>query len=94
MRKTSKKNKRKWYIPVATIIIVGVLGFQLFSLYAKLSGYRAQEEKLTQELEEAKVTEQELVEYEAYTKSDEYIRNTARNKLGLVGENEIIFKEK
>ena len=94
MRTQPKKNKRKWYIPIATAIIVGVLGFQLINLYSKLSGYRAQEAELVEQLEEAKTTEQELVEYEEYTKSDEFIKNTARSKLGLVGENEIIFKEK
>lgn len=94
MRKQPKNNKRKWYIPIATAIIVAVLGFQLINLYSKLSGYKAQEAELAEELEEAKTTEQELVEYEEYTKSDEFIKNTARSKLGLVGENEIIFKEK
>lgn len=88
------RTKKNWYVPVATLLIIGVLGFQLLSLYSKLSGYRDKKDSLEKELSEALTTKQELIDYEAYTQSDEYIKNTARSKLGLVGENEIIFREK
>lgn len=88
------KRKKNWYIPFFTIIIIGVLGFQLISLYMKLSDYRAIKADLEKQYKDAQVTEQELVDYEAYTQSDEYIQNTARSKLGMVKENEIVFREK
>lgn len=88
------KQKRKWYIPFMVIAVVFVLGFQLMGLYTKLSDYKSREAALTKELEDAMTTKEELTDYEAYTKTDEYIQNLARTKLGLVKENEIIFKEK
>lgn len=97
MRRTYKKPKQKritWYIPVAVVLVTGFLGFQLLGLYSKLSTYEERKSELMVELEEAKAKEQELSDYEAYTETDEYFQNTARTKLGLVKENEIIFKEK
>ena len=35
---------------------------------------------------------EEVKEYEAYVQTDEYIKETAEDKLGLVNPNEIIFK--
>ena len=45
-------------------------------------------EQLTEEM----MREEELEELDLYTRSMEYIKDMA-NKLGLVYENEIIFKE-
>ena len=36
---------------------------------------------------------EEIEEYKQYTKSREYIEEVAREKLGLVYEGEVIFKE-
>lgn len=96
MKKYKKrvKAKRNWYVPVAIIAVILVLGIQLISLYSKISVLNDRQEVLEKELSDAKTTQEELVEYEEYTNSDDYVKNTARSKLGLVGENEIIFKEK
>lgn len=96
MKKYKKRvsTNRNWYVPVAIIAVILVLGIQLVSLYSKISVLNERQEILEKELSDAKATQEELVEYEEYTNSDEYVKNTARSKLGLVGENEIIFKEK
>ena len=36
---------------------------------------------------------QDIADLEAYMQTDEYIANVAREKLGMVKENEIIFSE-
>lgn len=92
-RRYSKPNKKKLYIPIVTGAIMVILGIQLISLYSKLSGYREREAYLIKEVEAAEQTAGDLEDYEAYTHSEEYICNTARTRLGLVKENEIIFKE-
>lgn len=93
MSKQNRKSKRL-YIPIMAIGLAIVLSVQIFSLYHKLSSYKAREAVLQNELEAAKSRSDALSDYEEYTKSDEYVFNTARTKLGLVKENEIIFKEK
>ena len=50
------------------------------------------EQNLMQQLEEELKREEALKELDLYTRSMEYIKDMA-NKLGLVYENEIIFKE-
>lgn len=94
MKQRRVKTKRKWYVPFAVIVVTLVLGFQLLGLYSKLSSYEARKRELEIKLDEARATEQELSDYEAYTQTEEYIINMARTKLGLVKDNEIIFKQR
>lgn len=94
MKQRRVKTKRKWYVPFAVIVVTLVLGFQVLGLYQKLSSYEDRKRDLEVKLDEAKATEQELSDYEAYTQTEEYIINMARTKLGLVKDNEIIFKQR
>jgi len=52
------------------------------------------EAKKMAELEKEQQVSQELSDKERYTQTSEYVENTAKNKLGLVKEDEIIFREK
>lgn len=92
--KVRQKRKRKWYVPIAVLTVTIILGIQVFNLYSKLSFYENKRARLMEELDAAMATEQELSDYEAYTKTEEYIINMARTKLGLVKDNEIIFKQR
>ena len=53
----------------------------------------AQEAELKSELESQQEKQEELENYENYIQSDEYKESVAQSKLGLVHENEIIFRE-
>ncbi|MGN0240601.1 MAG: septum formation initiator family protein, partial [Candidatus Weimeria sp.] len=70
------------------------LVIQLFALNSKYQSYKAREAQLNEELEEQKEKKQDLKDYEKYTKTKEYTESQARSKLGLLYDNEIIFKEK
>ena len=48
--------------------------------------------QLQKQIEEAKKRSEEVKAYEEYVKTDEYIKDIAEEKLGLVDPNEIIFK--
>ena len=74
------------------LIFVVVMSVQIYKLKEKADALAEREENLQQELEEEQLPEEELEEFDLYTKSMEYIKDMA-NKLGLVFENEIIFKE-
>ena len=71
---------KKSVLMICTVLVFlsGVLAVGAVKLYAKNNAYKAQEE--------------ELKEYEKYVQTDEYIKETAEDKLGLVNPNEIIFK--
>ena len=76
---------------VTTFVVV--MSLQIVNLYQKNQEYAARQEVLQRELAEADEEQQRLQEYEEYTKSPQYIEDIAKSKLGLVHENEIVFKE-
>ena len=44
------------------------------------------------QIQEEKNRSEEIEDYEEYVKTDEYIKETAEEKLGLVDPDEVIFK--
>ena len=98
MKKISgRKDKRRsgrFYIVLMVGFLSVVMAMQLVSLHHKSEQYMAREKALEEELRDQKERQQELIDYEQYTKSEEYTRNTAKSKLGLVSPNEIIFRER
>ena len=74
------------------IVFVVVLSIQIYKLKEKDALLAEREQNLMQQLTEEMQREEELKELDLYTRSMDYIKDMA-NKLGLVYENEIIFKE-
>ncbi|MBQ2577158.1 MAG: septum formation initiator family protein [Lachnospiraceae bacterium] len=79
---------------VLSVVLVVILCVQMMNLYTRYVGYRNKEASLQEELTVQKNRKQDLKDYEKYTKTKEYTESTARSKLGLLYDNEIIFKEK
>ena len=79
-------------IIVIVLIFLSVMSVQIYRLKQKDAIYAQREQNLEEQLAQELQREEELKELELYTKSVEYIKDMA-NKLGLVFENEIIFKE-
>lgn len=74
--------------------MAGTIGFSSFHLKQKISQYEAQEYQLAAEIEAEKERAEEIGELEKYIQTDEFVRSTAKEKLGLVSPGEIIFKAK
>ena len=91
-RRKSGYNAGAKSIIFIVLIFVAVMSIQIYKLKEKDKLLAEREELLTQQLTEEQLREEELEEFDLYTKSMEYIKDMA-NKLGLVFENEIIFKE-
>ena len=94
-----KKGKRKTGFNIETItitvivlIFLSVMSIQVYKLKQKDELYAQREQNLKEQIEQETKREEELVELDLYTKSVEYIKDMA-NKMGLVFEDEIIFKE-
>ena len=54
--------------------------------------YKAQEEELQTQIDAEKERSEEINKLKKYVGTDEYIEEVAREKLGLVKENEILFR--
>ena len=70
-----------------------VMSIQIVKLYKEDQTYIAKEKELNEQLEDATEEQQQLADYEQYTQSQQYIEEIAKSKLGLVYNNEIVFKE-
>lgn len=69
------------------------MSVQIVKIYQKDKEYVRRQEQLEAELKDEQKRHDELVQYEAYTKSQQYVEDVAKSKLGLAYEDEIIFKE-
>ena len=80
-------------IGMIVIAFVAVMSVQIIRVYQKDQEYMQQEASLQKQLEEETARGEQLSSYETYTKSQQYVEDTAKSKLGLAYDNEIIFKE-
>ncbi|MBQ3512491.1 MAG: septum formation initiator family protein [Lachnospiraceae bacterium] len=77
----------------AIVMIIVVVGVNSLSLRQKQEKYAAREKELLEQIAEEEARTEELKEFETYTKTKKYAEEVAKDKLGLVYENEIIFQE-
>lgn len=80
---------------VALIVLCLLVGIsaQIHHLRGKNEAYELKEKQLTNQLELEQERQEEISAYEEYVATPEYIEELAKTKLGLVNDNEIIFKE-
>lgn len=88
------RRHKKSVIIICTVLVLlaGMLAVNSVSLYAKNQTYKQQEAELQAQIEEEKARAEEVEAFQEYVKTDEYIKDVAEQKLGLVDPNEIIFK--
>lgn len=77
------------------LIVLAVFGVSTIGgirLRQKNRTYQEREEALEESIAEEQERASEIEELEAYTKTKKYVEDVAKDKLGLVYEDEIIFK--
>ena len=89
-----KKQNRLGMILVTLVVIMlfAVIMIKSINLKEKKAAYDEKEVTLQQQIEEEEARTEELIEYEKYTKTAKYVEEIAKEKLGLVYEDEIIFE--
>ena len=95
--KLKKRRKLQHRISVISIscvvlLLMTILGVGSISLHEKNRNYKAQEAQLQEQIAEEMARAEEIEELEAYVGSDKYVEDVAKEKLGLINPNEIIFK--
>ena len=93
-RKRQQNRNGKIWISVIVMTLLIVMSIQIVNLHEKNKTYLAKEAALKSQLEEEKERSQEIADYEEYTKTQKFIEDMAKSKLGLVYDNEIVFKKK
>ena len=73
--------------------MAGVVAVKSVELRQKREVYAAREIALEQQIEAEQARTEEIEEYRKYTQTKAYVEEVAKDKLGLVYQGEIIFKE-
>lgn len=92
-----KKKQNKFSMVLVTTVVLMILivvYVKSIDLKAKIGDYSVRESQLQEEIEDEKARAEEIEEYRKYTETKGYVEEVAKDKLGLVYEGEIIFKEK
>lgn len=93
--RVKKKKQNSLAIILVTMVVLIMMVVVMAnnrSLKAKLATYQEKEQILTEQIEAEKERAKEIEEFEKYTKTKKYIEDVAREKLGLVYEDEIIIQ--
>lgn len=78
---------------IVVLMLVVVVAVRSNDLKQKQALYAEKEAILEQQIEEEKARSEEIEEYRKYTQTKKYVEEVAKDKLGLVYDGEIIFKE-
>ena len=88
-----RQHKRRIVIIYTVLgIMAAMLAVNSVNLYARNKIYKQQEAELKAQIEEQNARSEKVKEYEEYVKTDDYIKDVAEEKLGLVDPNEILFR--
>ena len=94
-RRRGKNENRAGRMCITCIVFVFaiVMSTQIIKVYQKDQEYVAKQQELEQQLSDEQDRQKDLEDYETYTKSQQYVEDVAKSKLGLLYENEVVFKE-
>lgn len=102
MEKSEKKGRKKrieynhlGMLGIALVVLILLVGLMLKSqdLKGTLAVYNARAASLEQDIESEKARTEEIEQLREYMLTDEYAEQVARERLGLIKENEIVFQE-
>lgn len=80
-------------VSLVVLMIMVVVAVRSVELQRKIAGYDTQIASLSAQIDAETARAEEIEEYRKYTQTKAYVEEVAKNKLGLVYEGEILFKE-
>lgn len=96
-RKTKKRITNNYIgmavISVVVLLLLGVLAMQSQSLRNRIAYYDAQAAELEKQIASERERTEEIDKRKEYMQTDEYAAEVARDRLGLIKDNETVFEE-
>lgn len=80
-------------VSVVVLLILVAVSVKSMELQDKLDTYTARQEELQKQIDQEEERSEEIGEYRKYTQTKKYAEEVAKDKLGLVYEDEILFKQ-
>lgn len=92
-RRRNQNRFSMFLVSLVVVMIMIVVAVKSVDLKQKIDAKAQEAEQLDRQIEAERVREQEIEEFGKKVQTKGYIENVAREKLGLVYEGEIMFKE-
>lgn len=92
-RKNNQNRFSMFLVSLVVLIIMVVVTIGGFQVSAKIDANNVKIAQLEEQIEEEEQRTQEIEEYRKYTQTMRYKEEVAKDKLGMVYEGEILFKE-
>ena len=93
----SRRSRQNHLSMILAVLVVAILFVAVYingsSMRRELEENQEKITRLKQEIEEEELRSRSIEEYRAYTETDQFIEQVAREKLGLLYEGETIFRE-
>lgn len=80
-------------IIIILILLIIIVGVGRHNILVKQREYDKKQSMLEEQIEQEKLRSEEIEEYGKYTKTKKFVEDMAKEKLGLVKDDEIVFKE-
>ncbi len=93
MRKRQKKGTGIGIIAMVVLILFGIVTFRRVGLAEERADAEIKIARLDTRIQKQKEREIDIENFRKYSKTPQYIEQIAREKLGLVYKDEIIFEE-
>jgi len=92
-RKSTQNRFSMFLVSIAVLMILIVVSVKNYELKQKLETYNAKEEQLQKQIDAEEERTIDIEEFRKYTQTKKYVEEVAKDKLGLIYEGEILFKE-
>jgi cell division protein DivIC len=92
-RRRNQNNFSMFLVALVLLMIIGAVMVKGVELRQKLEDNAAREAQLLSQLETERLRTIDIEEYRKYTQTKKYYEEVAKDKLGLIYEDEILFKE-
>lgn len=92
-RKRRQNRFSMFLVSIVVLMILVAVWVRSMELQRKLDTYTAKQEQLEEQIADEEERQQEIEEFSKYTQTKKYAEEVAKEKLGLVYEDEILFKQ-
>lgn len=92
-RKRHQNRFSMFLVSLVVLMIMVVVAVRSVELQQKIEGYNTQIASLSAQIDAENARTEQIEEYRKYTQTKAYVEEVAKDKLGLVYEGEILFKE-
>ena len=91
MKNKRRTRKKGGIVLLVVLLLIAVVGFEVVQVYAQIRDAQTQEELLSVQIEEKKLANAALMEDLARADDEEFMKELAREQLGLAEPGERIF---